>query len=369
MHIEATVDLPISASLFWTIRNREDYLAIECKYLKNASKVCTSEDRDTDGRVTAQHLATKPDLSIVPPFLLKMLPGDDGLVFYDDLEFCFDDETTPYAFIARTTPSVFNEKAKIKGYVRVIPSADGLSCTQSVSMDAKVSQWGVGGIVETLVAKGIQDAYHIMPDMVREWQKTQAQIETETPETSPQPAAKRAKSEVRMRIPKPATLTERRKATSIVLDDIGLHYSTDLLHFAKPVLDAVPSSRPVSPSPSNTLVEGDELKDTHFPRHKNIPSDFLSSSTIMSERNVVPSMHKLDDAEQGYLGNYSFIFQSTTLVPVNDMTDGDNSAVRSTEVQRVHSGRSTITGPLIVICRIYILYYLFSIGQMLGIGN
>eukprot|EP01134_Creolimax_fragrantissima_P004732 CFRG4732T1 len=177
VHIDTQAVLNLPAAEFWSIRNTEEFLAIECKYLNNASKYCLSEKIDPDtGMVEHQKLATKPDLSVVPPFLLKLLPGDDGLVFYDDVNYTTEDPTTPFAFTATTTPSVFSDKADIVGYVRVVPSSDNRTCTQIVSMDVNVSQWGMGSIVESIVSNGIHNGYKLMPAMVEDWKKSAADM-------------------------------------------------------------------------------------------------------------------------------------------------------------------------------------------------
>ncbi|KNC80885.1 hypothetical protein SARC_06767 [Sphaeroforma arctica JP610] len=172
VHIDAVAEIKLPAAEYWSVRNTKEFLAIECKYLNNASKYCLEETLEPKtGRLLHQSLQTTPDLSIVPPFLLSMLPGEKGIVLTDSIDFNLNDPLTPYAFTATTVPSVFYEKADIVGYTRIVPSKDNRTCTQTVSMDVKVNQWGVGGLVETLISNGIYNAYKQLPKMVDDWKQ------------------------------------------------------------------------------------------------------------------------------------------------------------------------------------------------------
>eukprot|EP01134_Creolimax_fragrantissima_P000042 CFRG0042T1 len=169
MHIDTEAIIPLPAAEYWSIRNSDEFFAIECKVLKNADKRSLESVQDASGLVIRTKLATRPDLSIVPPFLLKMIPSDDGLVFYDEIEYIYDDPVTPYAFRCKTVPSILSDKADIIGYVKIIPCDDGRSCRQVLSMDVCINAWGVGSIVETIVINGIKDAYKHLNTMVVMW--------------------------------------------------------------------------------------------------------------------------------------------------------------------------------------------------------
>ncbi|KNC75202.1 hypothetical protein SARC_12266 [Sphaeroforma arctica JP610] len=103
-----------------------------------------------------------------------MIPGDDGLVFVDEVEYLYDDPVTPYSFKCITVPSILADKANITSKTRIIASKDGRSCKQSIRMDVSVKAWGVGAIVETLVLNGVRDAYAQLPTMVVMWKKIAA---------------------------------------------------------------------------------------------------------------------------------------------------------------------------------------------------
>jgi hypothetical protein len=98
-HIEAEAEIPLPAAEYWSIRNTPEFYEIECRVLNNASKKMLEEEYDENGTVLRSKLATKPDVSFVPSYLLNMLPGEDkSIVFYDDVEYVYDDPLTPYAF-------------------------------------------------------------------------------------------------------------------------------------------------------------------------------------------------------------------------------------------------------------------------------
>lgn len=97
--VEAEAEIPLPAAEYWSIRNTQEFFDIECRVLNNASKRLLEEEFDENGTATKVRLATKPDISFVPSYLLNMLPGDDkSIIFYDDVEYVYDDPLTPYAF-------------------------------------------------------------------------------------------------------------------------------------------------------------------------------------------------------------------------------------------------------------------------------
>eukprot|EP00123_Amoebidium_parasiticum_P001288 comp12343_c0_seq1/m.7201 comp12343_c0_seq1/g.7201 ORF comp12343_c0_seq1/g.7201 comp12343_c0_seq1/m.7201 type:complete len:309 (-) comp12343_c0_seq1:284-1210(-) len=170
VHVHCEAHIALTPADYWVIRNTPEFFALECKYLKNASKTMISEVKDKHGEVISQELATKPDTSGVPQWILSMGPAE-GIVFTDHLEFVRNNPETPYYIKIRTVPSIFPERCNIQGFMKIIPSEDGKSCTQVIDMNVEINVFAAGIIIEQVVSSGLHNAYNLLPQIVEDWKK------------------------------------------------------------------------------------------------------------------------------------------------------------------------------------------------------
>lgn len=77
VHVDVTARIPLPITEYWAARITPEFLSIETKVLKNASKVISKTDLAEDGVTVKFHeMKTKPDLSTVPSMLMAMLPAE-----------------------------------------------------------------------------------------------------------------------------------------------------------------------------------------------------------------------------------------------------------------------------------------------------
>ncbi|KNC84892.1 hypothetical protein SARC_02900 [Sphaeroforma arctica JP610] len=168
--VSATSDIPMDAATYWLARNTREFVSIENVILQNASKEI-KDFCNAEGAVERQLIVCKPDLSLVPPFLMKMGP-EEGIVLTDHITIVKDGLDTPYQFKCTTVPNIFPDKCKINSVLKVFPSKDGSKmCKQTIDIDIKVGVWGVGSSVESLVSGLIVEGYKKLPRVTREYLK------------------------------------------------------------------------------------------------------------------------------------------------------------------------------------------------------
>eukprot|EP01134_Creolimax_fragrantissima_P000646 CFRG0646T1 len=178
--VTATAKIPLDAATYWLGRNTPEFVEHENRVLKNESKIIRNI-LDSKGRIDKQIIITKPDLSVVPPFVMRLGP-EGGLSFTDNITIVRDDTETPYCLTCNTVPSVFQDKCKINSVVKVYPSLDGSkTCKQTITIDISVNVWGVGSSIESLVSKLILEGYKKLPKV------TSSYVEHTDPAKIPSP--------------------------------------------------------------------------------------------------------------------------------------------------------------------------------------
>jgi hypothetical protein len=84
LEVSAPIDMP--AKKFWEVRNTQEYLNIECELLGMKTKECVDLEYWDNGNIQACKLKARPDLSHVPPSILRVV-GNADPIFVDICEF------------------------------------------------------------------------------------------------------------------------------------------------------------------------------------------------------------------------------------------------------------------------------------------
>lgn len=165
VRISAHAVLNMPADKYWRVRLTPQFFDIENQILRNESKLVLEQSVTESGQILTQRVATKPDLSQVPEVLMRLGPPG-GLVFTDNITFDYSDPQTPYAYTCFTDPSILGDRCSVRSRVRCYPNPDNKTCKQEIILDITVNVWGIGSLVENVVANAIAQGYHQLPAMV-----------------------------------------------------------------------------------------------------------------------------------------------------------------------------------------------------------